>query len=280
MEPSRRALSRGEALHAQIARHIANDISAGRLVNGATLPSTKALASEWGVSPFTISEAMKLLAGEGLVVNEARSRRTVRAPRQGRSDLLRDRRPQVILIGGYPGSGKSELARTLAREVGWTVIDKDTVTRPLVEQLLEVLGRSPHDRESEVYLNQVRPREYEAVAAVVTENLQCGNSVIADAPFLREFTDPAWLCRTIDAHAAFNADTTVVWVACDAQTMHSYLRRRGAARDATKLADWTAHLEGLDLNFRPPIAHVVVENSASSEPLQSQARRIIDKVAA
>ncbi|WP_308187866.1 ATP-binding protein [Pseudonocardia sp. ICBG1142] len=212
-----------------------------------------------------------------LVVNEATP---VRAPRQGRSDLLRDRRPQVILIGGYPGSGKSELARTLAREVGWTVIDKDTVTRPLVEQLLEVLGRSPHDRESEVYLNQVRPREYEAVAAVVTENLQCGNSVIADAPFLREFTDPAWLCRTIDAHAAFNADTTVVWVACDAQTMHSYLRRRGAARDATKLADWTAHLEGLDLNFRPPIAHVVVENSASSEPLQSQARRIIDKVAA
>ncbi|WP_139317633.1 winged helix-turn-helix domain-containing protein, partial [Pseudonocardia sp. Ae150A_Ps1] len=91
MEPLRRTLSRGEALHAQIARHIANDISAGRLINGATLPSTKVLASEWGVSPFTISEAMKLLAEDGLIVNEPRSRRTVRAPRQGRPDLRRDR---------------------------------------------------------------------------------------------------------------------------------------------------------------------------------------------
>lgn len=278
MASSRRALTRGEALHVQIARHVRNDIAAGRLRDGTVLPATKTLAAEWGVSVFTITEAMKLLAEEGLVVNESRARRTVRAPDHSRSDVLRAGKPQVVLIGGYAGSGKSELARILARETGWPVLDKDTITRPLVERTLEALGQSPNDRESSVYLNEVRPREYEALSACTLENLQCGNSVIADAPFLREFTDRAWMQRTIGSYEALNAETTVVWVSCNAKTMHTYLRRRGAARDGAKLADWTNYITGIDTELRPVVPHTVIENSADSEPLQAQVKRLVDSL--
>lgn len=272
------SLARGEALHVQIARHVRNDIAAGRLRDGTVLPSTRTLATEWGVSVFTITEAMKLLGDEGLVISESRSKRVIHAPEQERSEIRRATRPRAILIGGYAGSGKSELARILARETGWPLLDKDTLTRPLVERALEALGQSPNDRESPVYLSDVRPREYEALAAGVLENLQCGSSVIVTAPFIREFADTAWLHRTIGDHDALNASTTVVWVYCDSKTMHTYLRRRGAARDGVKLADWPQYITGIDTDFRPAVAHSVVENCASSPPLQAQVKQLLDSL--
>src|SRR3954452_24635669 len=117
----------------QVARNIRTAIEAGQLKDGQALPSTRELAKQWNVSVFTISEAMKLLMDEGLVVSESRSKRTVRAPGQRQRHEVRTATPHVILIGGYAGSGKSELGRIIARETGWPMIDKDTITRPVVE---------------------------------------------------------------------------------------------------------------------------------------------------
>ncbi|MGB2567714.1 AAA family ATPase [Micromonospora citrea] len=271
---------RPEARHQQVARNIRNDIEAGRLVHGNALPSTRKLAEEWGVSVFTISEAMRVLAEEGLVRNESRSKRVVNAPDQLRRSEVRPQRPRVVLVGGYPGSGKTELGRILARETGWPMLDKDTLTRPVVEAALEILGHSPHDRESETYLSKIRPHEYEALQDATSENVQCGNSVIVTAPFIREFNDPAWMARTRAFFEAAQATIHVVWVYCDADTMLTYVRRRGAARDAFKLADWSAYLDAINLDFRPADTHVVVDNCASSRPLQEQAKELVKAILA
>lgn len=271
-------LTRAEALHQQIARHVRNDVAAGVLRDGDVLPSTRELAERWQVSVFTITEAMKLLADEGLIVSKSRSKRVVRAPAESRPDVIRLARPHVILIGGYAGSGKSELGRILARETGWAVLDKDTLTRPLVEKALTELGLSPHDRESPHYLVEIRPLEYEALAAAIEENVQCGNSVIASAPFIREFDDPAWFSRLTATYSSFNADVTVVWVYCDEPTMHTYLRRRGAARDNGKLGDWPNYIATIDPGYRPPLPHIVVDNCAAGAPLQKQARNVVARV--
>jgi predicted kinase len=261
-----------------VARNIRNDIAAGVLRDGEVLPSTRALAQQWGVSTMVISDAMRILAGEGLVDSHARSKRVVRAAAQAQRREVRPGTPHVILVGGYAGSGKTELGRMLIRETGWPMLDKDTITRPVVEAALELLGESPHDRESAAYLDHVRPREYEALAAAAAENVECGNSAIVTAPFLREMADRAWIARTRAAFAAMHATTTLVWVHCDADTMHTYLRHRGAARDAAKLADWPAYLSSIDVDFRPPVAHHVIDNSAAAAPLQGQARQLIRDV--
>ncbi|MEU4378855.1 MULTISPECIES: GntR family transcriptional regulator [Actinomycetes] len=275
MTPPRSRLARTESLHQQVARNIRNDIEAGALRDGDVLPSTRELAEQWGVSVFTITEAMKLLAEEGLVVSKSRSKRVVSAPNQPRRSEVRLHVPRVIFVGGYPGSGKTELGRILARETGWPMLDKDTLTRPVVEAMLEAVGHSPHDRESETYLTKVRPREYEALRAATDENVECGNSAIVTAPFIREFNDAAWIGRTRAAYAAMNALTTFVWVYCDVETMNVYIRRRGAARDAAKLADWPAYLTKIDVDFRPEVPHVLVNNCTSSLPLQSQAKELL-----
>jgi len=230
------------------------------------------------VSVFTINEAIKVLAQDGLVVSKSRSHRVVHAPDQAARQPVRSMRPSVLLVGGYAGSGKSELGRIVARETGWPILDKDTTTRPVVETALEIHGLPPHDRESETYLSEIRPREYEAVMATATENVECGLSVIVTAPFVQELSDVAWIDRTQAKFEALGATATLVWVHCDLDTMLTYLRHRGAARDTAKLADWPGYLKAIDPDFRPVAAHRVIDNSRSSEPLQVQAKRLVNAV--
>lgn len=271
-------VTRGEAGYQQVARNIRNQIAAGVLRDGQALPSTRDLAEEWGVSVFTINQAMGLLIDEGLVLSKARAGRVVNAPDQVYRTEMRTAAPHVFLIGGYAGSGKTELGRILARATGWPMLDKDTLTRPVVEAALEILGLSPNDRESKSYLSQVRPREYEALINAMTENVQCGNSAIVTAPFIKEFKDTAWLNRIEASCVDMNATLTVVWVYCDPATMHTYIRHRGAARDASKIENWADYLNAIDIEFRPPVPHKVIDNSASGVPLQAQARDLIADV--
>ncbi|RJQ84772.1 GntR family transcriptional regulator [Amycolatopsis panacis] len=278
MSRPRSGVQRSEPLHQQVARNIRNDIEAGRIRDGQQLPSTRELAAEWNVSPFTINEAMDALIKEGLVISKPRAGRVVHAPHVTSAALPKPTSPRVIFVGGYAGSGKTELGRVIARGTGWPMLDKDTITRPVVEVALELLGLSPNDRESAVYVDKVRPREYEALSGAMMENVQCGNSAIVTAPFIREFSDSAWVSRIQATCQSLGATPTFVWVFCDADTMRGYVRHRGAARDAHKLANWDEYIAGINLDLRPPVPHVVIDNSASSRPLQDQAEKLISKV--
>ena len=267
---------RAESHTDRVARLLREDIEAGRLRDGQVLPPTPELARQFGVSVFTIDRAMRLLGD--LVVSKKGSGRVVNAPGQHIHREVRLSSPHVLLVGGYAGSGKTELGRILARETGWSMIDKDTVSRPAAEVALEVLGSSPHDRESDTYVRWVRPCEYEALMDVARENVECGNSVIVTAPFMAEFPDVGWIDRTTATFAALGAATTLVWVYCDEDTMITYLRRRGAARDTWKLAHWQEYRAKFDIEFRPPVDHFVIDNRATARPLQLQARELLQQV--
>lgn len=235
--------------------------------------SPRVLAEQWGVSVFTIGQAMKTLADEGLIENQSRSRRIMRSNQ--RPGPVNRPAPYALLIGGHAGSGKTELGRILSRQTGWPIIDKDTITRPLVETALEALGQPANDRDSETYVGRIRPREYEALMATAHENTGCGAGAMITAPFVREFADPAWIERERSQFASDGVPAVLVWVACDSETMHTYLRRRGAARDAAKLSGWDEYLAKIDLDFRPPSDHIVIDNSATAEPLNVQADRLL-----
>jgi predicted kinase len=222
---------------------------------------------------------MDQLAEEGYVASRERSGRVVTTPTAlslAMSTPVRPGRPRVVYVGGYPGSGKSEFGRVLARETGWAILDKDTIARPIIEPALEDLGSSINDRESDTYLNRIRPREYEALGAVIQDNVECGNSVIAAAPYLREFNDKAWIDRATARAAASGADTAFIWVRCTPETMLTYLRHRGAGRDSWKLSHWEDWAASIDVSYRPATEHVVIDNDPDSEPLRTQAQRLIE----
>jgi predicted kinase len=267
------ALQRGTSARV-IANALRNDIHAGRYKHGSQLPSTRDFAEAWSTSVHTINRAMAMLAEESIVVNRARSSRIVNYP----PPEAERKRAQVLVIGGYAGSGKTELGRIITRRTGWAILDKDSTTRPVVEAALEHLGTSPHDRESEAYLSVIRPAEYEALLTTVLENVECGASVVVTAPFVRELQDQAWCDRVSATIDGLEADLHTVWVRCDGESMRSYLRRRGAARDTVKLAGWDAYLRGVDLEYQPALPHHIIDNSVGARPLQDQATDLLARI--
>lgn len=270
-----------EGVAEQITRQIRDSIQAGRLRHGQALPSTRQLAEEWGVSAKTINAALAPLIAEGLVISRDRAGRTVHAPDQLDTPVvLKPERPQVVLAGGYAGSGKTEFGRMVVRETGWGMFDKDTTTRAVVEAALEALGQPGSDRESPTYLNLIRPAEYKALMAAMVENVECSASVVVTAPFLRELSDRTWLDQAKAQCDDLGAELNVVWVACDAESMRGYMKRRDARRDDWKLANWDSYLDSINLDFRPDFPHVVVDNSLGySRPLRDQVKDLISSIA-
>jgi predicted kinase len=271
------ALDRPEGIAQQIARHIRTDIESGRLRDRQPLRSTRELAKEWGVSVNTIDAALKPLTDAGLIVVKDRKGRYVNYP-----SLTALNTPHgdqhVIVIGGYAGSGKTELGRILSRTTNWPLLDKDSVSRPMTEAALALAGHDITDRESELYLSKIRPAEYETLTLVMLENIECGNNVIISAPFIREFKDQAWINRLAAKCSDIDAQVTFVWVRVDAESMLTYLRHRGAARDTWKLNHWDEYIANIDTEFEPSMPHVIINNSIGSAPLKDQATDLLIRV--
>ncbi len=150
--------------------------------------------------------------------------------------------PQLILIIGVAGSGKSEIGKLLSKKLKYVYIDKDTATRPFTENFLTM--SSPHqnknDRESDFYLEYVRPLEYLISLDLAEENLRLGNSVIISAPFIGEARNNAWLKREINFRRRLNGKVAlkVVLVESDRTTERKRMLQRDAGRDKWKLSNW------------------------------------------
>ncbi len=185
----------------------------------------------------------------------------------------------VVLVGGFAGSGKSEFARFLSSVTGWTILDKETITRALAERLLIAYSNDPNDRHSDFYMEQVRPFEYRCIIDAMTENLRCGVSTVVTAPFVREFADTRWVERLRNRCAAYRARFSVVWMRCDAESMRDYIVFRGAARDSWKIANWDDYLDTIDPEFTPPFDHHSVDNRLNAAvALADQAREVAARV--
>ncbi|MFF7202048.1 AAA family ATPase [Streptomyces sp. NPDC008141] len=184
--------------------------------------------------------------------------------------------PSVVLVGGFAGSGKSEFAKFLGGVTGWTILDKDTLTRRLVGQLLIALGGEAHDRSSDLYREKVRPLEYHCLIEVAKENIRSGVSVILDAPFIAEFNQAEWMQRFQNFCRPRHVSLSTVWVDCDQESMREYIEFRGAARDMWKMEAWDDYLSTLDLKMRPRGPHFVVDNRLGSAiTLVDEARDVL-----
>lgn len=190
----------------------------------------------------------------------SRLRQRVADAHQTRTSLA-DLPPALVLVGGYAGSGKTELGRLLAGLTGWPFLDKDLITRPLVETLLTALGEDPNDRQSGTYLQRVRPVEYRCLLNATFAQLDVGTSCVVAAPFLHELPDQRWLQRLTRSCAKRDVEIILVWVDTDTDSMYEYLLRRDAARDGWKLTNWDTYAAGLDRHLRPALPHLVVDNA-------------------
>lgn len=186
-----------------------------------------------------------------------------------------DDAPLLVLVGGFAGSGKTEFGRFLSSVTGWAHLDKDTLTRPLVESLLTSLDADPNDRQTSLYVEQVRPVEYRCLLTAAFDNLGSGVSTVLTAPFLGELPNPSWLRCVTRRCTTLRVDVVMIWVDADVETMYAYLQARDAARDTWKLNHWDDYLGSIDLALRPHCPHFLVDNSQNAAVgLAEQAQRL------
>jgi predicted kinase len=185
----------------------------------------------------------------------------------------------LTLVAGYAGSGKSEAGKLLAAATGWAMLDKDTISRPMTERLLQVLDSDPDDRHSPIYLEHVRPLEYQCLLKAGWENLECGISVVLVAPFLSEAADNQWTSRVARRCRRLGARFEALWVDSDVESMRERLISRNASRDTWKLAHWATYVNGIDLNLRPVTAHHLIDNRVTaSRPLAEQVEAVAQRL--
>ncbi|KQR10983.1 AAA family ATPase [Cellulomonas sp. Leaf334] len=175
----------------------------------------------------------------------------------------RVREPQAVVVTGPPGSGKSTLAAVLAARLGAALLDLDTATADLtavVGDLLEV-----EDLDDPVLARATRTARYAAITALAEENLRLGLSVVLVAPFTAERRDPtAWAALAARLEAA-GGRPALVWLEIDAATVEERIRRRGAGRDAPRLARGGG-VSGVDL-AAPPVPHIRADAAQAPETL-------------
>lgn len=159
----------------------------------------------------------------------------------------RNEKTTFVIITGCAGSGKTSLGERVSRELGWTYIDKDTVTRDFTDFILEDNGKSKSDRESDLYCNNIRPIEYKITFKVCEENLRLGNSVVLTIPFIAQIKDyEEWekIQREYGIKLS-NIEVKFVWINHDEDLEYIRVTKRGAERDEYKLNHWEEYVEGL-----------------------------------
>ncbi|WP_051412188.1 AAA family ATPase [Halonatronum saccharophilum] len=155
--------------------------------------------------------------------------------------------PSLIFMVGVAGSGKSTVGEVLAEKLNYTYLDKNALTRVFTEKLLEVNGLPTWDRESEFYLANIRPYEYQILMDVAEENLKLGNDVILSAPFLKEIQDENWLEEEVRSKRDLkDIDIKVVHVLAGREAEKRRLTKRNTPRDTWKLKNWDIYSKDID----------------------------------
>jgi predicted kinase len=85
----------------------------------------------------------------------------------------------LIIFGGLPGTGKTTIARALAKQIGAVHVRVDTAEQAI--------------RASEMLKSEVGPAGYMVAYGVAEDNLRLGNRVIADSVNCIKITRDAWL---------------------------------------------------------------------------------------
>jgi sugar-phosphatase len=159
--------------------------------------------------------------------------------------------PRIVAITGAAGSGKSTIALAVARKCHAAVIDGDAMFGPLMP-LLERHAR-----------HEIRSATQGALAAAAAHAAAAGIDVLVVAPFTLERRDRrAWLswARAASGRAA-DVRVELAWVAAPRALVGERLGRRGAERDAGKLARLDDWLEEVAPEQSPIVEHLRLDGT-------------------
>lgn len=165
---------------------------------------------------------------------------------------------------GVAGSGKSALAGAILERISAVYLDNNFLADAF----------SPQSRSDEGYLS-IRDNLYAALYRITGENLRIGNSVLLDAPHIRQVQDPEW-CRWIqDLAAEAGASLRAIRCYCREELLRRRLEVRGEGRDRWKLDNWHAFLAEQPPRTPIPFPHLDLD---TEQPLKANVARAVSYI--
>jgi predicted kinase len=148
--------------------------------------------------------------------------------------------PFLVVFAGLPGTGKSSLARAVARELRAVYLDKDTIKDCVVAVAREMKIEQGPDLAG--------PASYELLVVLARDNLSLGRSVVLDSPAgYRQFRE-----KVSDLARSRRASLKLVECICtDESLLRQRVEDRGRELPPYRARDWAdyqsnrARFEGL-----------------------------------
>lgn len=154
--------------------------------------------------------------------------------------------PTVIFLIGPASSGKSTVGKLLSSHYNLGYLDKDVICNKFTGILLESNGYSRFDRDGcPFYSDVVMDLEYQTLLDIANDNLQLGNSVILDAPFIGYFSNKNYINELKEKYNWQYVNTMVLQVTIDYSVLKQRMEARANERDTWKLANWDTYVQSL-----------------------------------
>lgn len=155
------------------------------------------------------------------------------------------RQPALIIFGGLPGTGKTAIARELARRIGAVHLRIDSIEDAI--------------RSCEAFVPPLDEAGYRVAYAIAEDNLRIGRTVIADSVNPIAITREAW--REVARRA--QAGAMEIEVTCsDAQVHRSRVEQRSSEIPGLKLPTWQ---EVVSREYEPwDCEHLLVDTAKRS----------------
>jgi predicted kinase len=153
--------------------------------------------------------------------------------------------PMLIIFGGLPASGKTTIARDLARQLGATYLRIDTIEQAI--------------RDSATVSQPMNDEGYRVAYAVAEDNLRLGLTVIADSVNPVRLSRDAWIGV---AHRAQARAAEVEVICSDPQLHRQRVETRSADITGLQLPTWE---EVVAREYDPwEREHIVVDTAGRS----------------
>ncbi|MFZ5391352.1 MAG: AAA family ATPase [Patescibacteria group bacterium] len=161
----------------------------------------------------------------------------------------------LILIAGHVGSGKTFLAKKLAKKINCLRIDKDIIDDSFTTSRL-----------SKLYQSAARPYIHKIMYNLAKSNLSDNTSVIIDAPFTKAekyLNNPTWLKLIKNIAKQNRATIKLIWCTADNKTRQQRILKRNHERDKERLNQLIKYV-GPGTLIPIPFKHLFFDTSKNS----------------
>ena len=149
--------------------------------------------------------------------------------------------PDLVLVAGPAGSGKTTLARRLCRELKMPFYDYDSVCEPFLSALQRREGLS---KRSSAFTQAYREACYKAFFDAVFDTISVGLGAVVAAPLAEEMSTPGFFASLREKHG-FDFFVTDLCIEIGEDDLRRNITMRGSERDVEKLAQWDEYREQL-----------------------------------